>query len=251
MTAIKKSLIALLISISCGFSVFAQNTEDVSAPKLRDSKISERPKDHFVLQLGTVNWLQKPDSVSLSGLARNIGVYFMFDLPFKTDPRFSIGAGVGVGSDHVVFDKNAGRDLIINSRNGFQFKKNEGADASIKYRSIKLHTAYLEAPVEFRFMSKPATPQKSFKAAIGMKIGTLITAVDKTKFEQDAAGEGGYNVKIKDRRNFNSLRLAATARIGYGAFGAFVQYQLNDFIKEGLGPNEIRPLQFGITISGL
>jgi hypothetical protein len=250
MTIYKKSLVLLLISISSGFLVYGQSTEE-AAPKLRDSKISERPKDHFVLQIGTVNWLQKPDSISLKGLSRHIAVYFMFDLPFKTDPRFSIGAGVGVGSDHVIFDKNAGRDLVINSRNGFQFKKNEGADAGIKYRSIKLHTAYLEAPVEFRFMSKPATPHKSFKAAIGMKIGTLITAVDKTKFEKDAAGEGGYNVKIKDRRNFNSLRLAAMARIGYGPFGAFVQYQLNQFIKEGLGPNEIRPLQFGITISGL
>lgn len=251
MTFKHKSLLALLFNLFFGGLVQAQNTEEMTVGRLRDSKISERPKDHFVLQLGAVNWLEKPDSISLKGLSRSIGVYFMLDLPFKTDPRFSIGAGVGVGSDHVFFDKNAGRDLVTNSRNGFQFKKNEGADANIKYKSIKLHTAYLEAPVEFRFMSKPATPEKSIKVAVGMKIGTLVTAVDKTKFEKDVSGEGGYTMKIKDRRNFNSLRLVAMARIGYGAFGAFVQYQLNDFIKEGLGPNQIRPLQIGITISGL
>jgi len=251
MTSLQRPFLLIILSITFSFSVSAQPTDNLPDSKRTDTKLKERPKDHFVIQLGTVNWLQKPDSVSLSGLARHVGVYFMFDLPFKTDPRFSIGAGVGVGSDHVFFDKNAGRDLVINSRNGIQFKKNEGADAAIKYRSIKLHTAYLEAPIELRFMSKPETPHKSFKAALGMKIGTLITAVDKSKIEEDVLGEGGYNVKIKDRRNFNSLRLAAMARIGFGAFGAFVQYQLNDFIKEGLGPNEIRPLQFGITISGL
>ena len=90
-----------------------------------------------------------------------------------------------------------------------------------------------------------------FRSAVGMKVGTLITAVDKTRFQRDAAGNGPYNLKIKDRANFNNLRLAATARIGYGNFGAFVQYQLNDFIKEGRGPNEIRPLVVGIVISGL
>ena len=58
-------------------------------------------------------------------------------------------------------------------------------------------------------------------------------------------------MKIKDTRHFNSLRFVGTARVGYGNFGAFVQYQLNDFIREGQGPNQIRPLHIGITISGL
>jgi hypothetical protein len=233
-----------------GISVFGQEIKVAPPKKSKVFNISDRPKDHFVLQLANVNWLEKPDSFAISGLSRSAGVYFMFDLAFKTDPRFSLGAGVGVGSDHVFFDKGAGRDLVITS-GGVQFKKNEGAAADIRYRSIKLHTAYLEAPLEFRFMHKPDQPHKSFKFALGMKVGTLITAVDKTRFERDAEGNGGYNLKIKDRSNFNNLRLAATARIGYGIFGAFVQYQLNDFIKDGSGPNQIRPLHIGITISGL
>ena len=212
---------------------------------------TDRPKDHFLLQLGTVNWLQRPDTFATKGFARSVGVYLMYDLAFKTDPRFSIGLGVGVGADHVFFDKDAGKDLVINNIGGVQFKKHSGADTANVYKSIKLHTAYLEAPLELRFMSNPNQPNKSFKAAIGMKVGTLITAVDKTRFQRDAEGNGPYNLKIKDRSNFNNLRLAATARLGYGNFGAFVQYQLNDFIKEGRGPNEIRPLVFGIIISGL
>ena len=233
-----------------GISVFGQEMKVSSKKRSKVFNISDRPKDHFMLQLANVSWLEKPDTFALKGLSRSIGVYFMFDLAFKTDPRFSIGVGAGVGSDHVFFDKGAGRDLVIN-QGSVQFKKNEGAAADIRYKSIKLHTAYLEAPLELRFMHKPDQPHKSFKFALGMKVGTLITAVYKTRFERDAEGNGGYNLKIKDRSNFNNLRLAATARIGYGIFGAFVQYQLNDFIKDGQGPNQIRPLHIGVTISGL
>jgi hypothetical protein len=241
----------LLIFVFFQGTTFAQEIAVPSKKKSKIFNISDRPKDHFMLQLANVSWLEKPDTFAVKGLSRSIGVYFMFDLAFKTDPRFSVGVGAGVGSDHVFFDKNAGRDLSINTRGGVQFKKHEGADAGIQYKSIKLHTAYLEAPVEFRFMHKPDKPHKSFKFAVGMKLGTIITAVDKTKYNRDANGNGGYTLKIRDISNFNSLRMAATARIGYGIFGAFVQYQLNDFIKEGRGPNQIRPLHIGITISGL
>jgi hypothetical protein len=148
-------------------------------------------------------------------------------------------------------DKNAERDLDLTGDNGIRFRKLTGADTNSRYKSIKLHTAYLEAPIELRFMNKPAQYNKSWKFALGMKIGTLVTAVDKTRFERDAAGNRNYNTKIKDRKNFNNLRLAGYARIGYGNFGLFFQYQLNDFIKEGQGPNQIRPFQAGITFSGL
>ena len=47
------------------------------------------------------------------------------------------------------------------------------------------------------------------------------------------------------------IRLAATARIGMGNFAIFGQYQVNDFIKEGQGPNQIRPLIVGLTLTGL
>jgi hypothetical protein len=45
--------------------------------------------------------------------------------------------------------------------------------------------------------------------------------------------------------------LAPTVRFGYGNIGIFGQYQLNDFIKEGQGPNLIRPFTVGIMLTGL
>lgn len=241
--------------LALGLTVFfAANSQEIDTKKKKDwSKINltNRPKDHLVFQIGYLNWLKTPDSISTKGLARSVNFYFMFDFPFKTDPRFSVGLGVGFGTDQMYFDKNAGRDLNLINSTAFRFSKNTGKDTAIKYRNIKLQTTYLEAPVELRYMVNPEKPNKSLKFAIGVKVGTLISAVDKTKFDSDADGNTKYNRKEKDRKHFNSLRLAPTARIGYGSFALFGQYQLNDFIKEGQGPNQIRPLTIGLTITGL
>lgn len=244
----KRVFLTFLLSGMFLLSAFAQ-TENGSG-ETRPT-LDNRPKDHLHFQLGSLFWLQTPDSVFTKGLSRSFNAYFSFDLPFKSDPRFSIGVGAGIGSDHMFFDKNAKKDLDITGDRGIRFRSLTGVDTNTIYKSIKLQTAYLEAPVELRFMNKPYQHQKSWKFAIGMKVGTLVTAVDKTRFERDAAGNRNYNLKVKDRKNFNNLRLAGYARIGYGNIGLFFQYQLNDFIKEGQGPNQIRPFQAGITFSGL
>ena len=232
-------------------SLQAQETEKKKKKDWSKVNLGSRPKDHLMLQVGYLNWLQKPDSIATAGFARTVNAYFSFDFPFKTDPRFSVGLGAGVGADNMFFDRNAGRNLNIVNSNGVTFAKNTGRDSVIRYKSIKLATVYLEAPIEIRYMLDPANPNKSLKFAVGMKIGTMISATDKTRFTQDAAGNTAYTLKEKDRKNFNTLRLAATARVGYGNFGLFAQYQLNDMIKEGQGPNQIRPFTIGITLTGL
>jgi hypothetical protein len=247
----KKLVSFCILSVMFNLAI-GQTLKDSSEKVVQPiSSIESRAKDHLHFQLGSVMWLQRPDSISSKGLSRSFNAYLFFDIPFKTDPRFSIGVGVGAGSDHIFFDKNGKRDLDITSDNGISYRRLTGADTNTRYKSIKLHTAYLEAPVELRFMSKPFQHHKSLKFALGMKIGTLVAAVDKTRFERDGVGNRNYNTKVKDRKNFNNLRVAGYARVGYGNFGLFFQYQLNDFIKEGQGPNQIRPFQAGFTFSGL
>jgi hypothetical protein len=246
----KKGIILLALLVSFGLA-FAQ--EKTAKPKKDWSKIdlSDRPKDHFLFQIGYLTWLQQPDTLVTGGIPRTANVYFSFDFPFKTNPQFSVGLGAGIGTDHMYFDKNAGRNLNIVNNTGFQFNRHSGTDTLNKYKSIKLQTAYLEAPIELRFTANPEKPNQSFKFALGVKIGTLLAAIDKTRFERDGAGQLQYATKEKGKKHFNSLRLAATARIGYGNFGLFAQYQINDFIKEGRGPNLIRPFTIGLTLSGL
>ncbi len=247
-----RRIILIMVLTLSNAALFAQETDP--AKKKKDwSKVnlSNRPKDHLMFQAGYLQWTQAPDSFAIKGLSRSANVYFSFDFIFKTDPRFSIGLGAGIGTDQVSFDKAAGRNLDIKNPTAFRYPKHAGRDTANRYRNVKLTTTYLEAPVELRFTTNPENPNKSFKIALGMKVGTLIGATHKTRFDTDGNGNQEYNMKIKDKKHFNNIRLAPIVRIAFGNIGLFAQYQLNDFIRQGQGPSQIKPLTIGLTLSGL
>jgi hypothetical protein len=57
-------------------------------------------------------------------------------------------------------------------------------------------------------------------------------------------------MKEKSKRFFNTNRISATARLGYGHFTLFGSYSLTPLFKEGLGP-KMNTLSLGLTLSGL
>ena len=205
-------------------------------------QLSGRSADHFMLQLGYNGWSGETNSIRTGGLSRTFNIYFMFDFPFKSNPHFSAAAGAGLGTDNMYF-KQTNIDLR-------KYPLSFNSDTTVSYKKYKLSTGFLEIPVELRYAANPMNFNKSFKVAIGMKVGTMIDAHTKAKITSDGSGNGGYTLKIRDRRNFNSTRLAATLRVGYGVFSVFGTYQINNFVKEGYGPN-IRPYTIGLCISGL
>jgi hypothetical protein len=216
------------------------------APKVKPDysklDLSKRASDHFMLQFGLASW-NKPDNITTKGFSRTFNGYFLFDFPFKTNPNLSVAIGPGVGSDNIFLDKMS---VDLNNRNGVTFTR----DTITKYKKNKITTAYLEAPVELRYSSKPDNMNSGWKFALGIKVGTLVDAKVKSKVDLDATGTGGYYIKEKDKRFFNSTRLSATARVGYGNFSFFGSYTITDFFKEGVGPS-VKPFSVGITLSGL
>jgi hypothetical protein len=210
--------------------------------------LSKRPADHFMFQLGYDNWAAKPDSMNIQGFNRSVNIYFMFDFPFKTDPRLSIGAGLGIGSSNIFFHQQEVLVAAIGNTT-LAFPSEEGGTHFKKY---KLVTTYLEAPVELRFAVDPEHMDKSWKFAVGAKIGLMLSAYTKGKTLQNNAGEtiSNYIEKESSKQYFSSPKLAATARISYGVFGVFGQFQVNSLIKASAGPS-VFPFSFGIMLSGL
>jgi hypothetical protein len=200
-----------------------------------------------MFQVGYDSWSGKPDSIHTKGFSRSFNAYLMFDFPFKTDPRFSVGVGAGIGTSNIYFDKMnvevAGLTQTLRFRNV--------ADTN-HFKKYKLATAYLEAPVELRFAANPANTNKSFKFALGAKVGLLLNVHNKgrTLLNKDGGTVNNYLLKESSKKYFNGNRICLTGRVGYGVFGLFGSYQVNAFIKEGLGPS-IRPYSIGLTISGL
>ncbi|MBI2730368.1 MAG: outer membrane beta-barrel protein [Sphingobacteriales bacterium] len=238
-----KKIILSLVLIA-GFLI--TNAQESPAPKKKKdwSKVDLSSKDHLMIQFGSYSWLKKPDSLNTGGFSKSFNMYFMFDYPFKTSPKFSVGLGVGIGSDNLFFKKT---NIDLKKADRLYFNK----DSVTSYKKYKLVNAFLEVPVELRYTADPENNSKSFKAALGLTIGTMINAHTKAKVTRDANNEGGYSIKVNDRVHFNNLRLATTARVGYGIFSLFGSYQLNQLIKDGSGPVDVRPLSIGLTISGL
>ena len=208
-----------------------------------------RAADHFMLQLATNFWNGTPDSISKyqKGFNRSANVYVMFDKAFKSNQKFSGAIGVGVSTANMYFDKMEVKIGAFNSELPFI-----RTDTGNHFKKYKLSTAYLEAPLELRFMSNPANPNKSFKGAVGIKIGTLVNVHTKGKLLENSAGTklNGFIVKESTRQYFNGTKLTATARVGYGIFTLFGAYGLTNVFKDGVAA-DVKAVQVGLTISGL
>jgi Outer membrane protein beta-barrel domain len=203
----------------------------------------------FMLQLTSDHWMGAPDSIKsrMKGLARGANVYVMLDQRFKGSPQWSVAFGLGVGTSNMYF-KNMVVD-IKSKTNTLPFRNVDSVDHFKKY---KLTTAFLEIPLELRFTFDPENESKSIKAALGVKVGTLLNVhtKGKTLLDKNGATLNSYTAKETGKGYFNSTRLAATARIGYGNFSLFGSYQLNNMFKDGVAA-EMKLFQIGLNLSGL
>ena len=176
----------------------------IESSKREWSKIdlSNRSNDHFMFQYGSDTWTGTNDSVSPKGFSRFFNAYIMIDKPFKTNPKFSIGLGVGIGSSNMFFE-NTYVDVKSLSRT-LPFKNVDTVD---HFKKFKLTTIFLEAPVELRFSSNPLHSSKSFKVALGAKIGTLIKAYTKGKnlVDKNDNTVNAYVAKESSKRFFETF----------------------------------------------
>ena len=226
-------------------SLLAQDT--TFKKKKEPISLAGRANDHFMIQLGVTNWAGKPDSITTKGFSKSFNVYFMFDFPFKTNPKLSMAFGPGISSDHILFDKT-----YVGIKDATQTLQFRDQSDTNHFKKTKLNTTYLEAPIEFRYSSNPLNSGKSFKFAIGAKVGTLIKAHTRNKDLENRNGNtlNSYMMKEASKRFFNTTRLVGTARVGLGHFSLYGSYQITTLFKEGVAA-DIRPFSIGLTISGL
>lgn len=249
-----KKLLFVLASSLFTYFLFAQDVPKETKLGKKDwskVKLTGRANDHFMIQYGIAGWAQKPDSIKTGGFSRSFNFYLMIDMPFKTDPRFSVAFGPGIGTDHIFFEKT--NVTIANHLGQLRFQNQKD---TTHFAKTKLVTAFLELPVELRFCMNPENSNKSFKVALGVKIGTLADVHTKSKKWEDKSGNtiSGFSDKFvqkqKDKYFFNGNRLSGTVRVGLGNLSLYGSYQLGSLVKEGLGPT-VKPYSIGFTISGL
>ncbi len=239
-----KKVFLLPLVITCCMTAMAQDNPHTKTKKKID--LSGRTNDHLMVQFGGTRWNSLPDTILKKGFSHSFNIYAMLDFPFKSNPRISVAIGPGIGSDHMTFTKTY---IGIKDKTSTLYFTNQ-QDTNY-YKKSTLVTAYLEAPVELRFSSKPETGN-GVKAAIGIKVGTLINAHTRNVKYSNRAGTllNNYILKEESKNFFNKTRFCATARVGYSHFSVFASYQLNPVFRTGAGP-DVKPVTIGLTISGL
>jgi hypothetical protein len=240
-----KKILSLFICAALTTSLFAQ-TDPEPVKKKEPINLSNRANDHFLVQLGYTKWAGIPDTINTAGLSKSINVYFMFDFPFKTNPKLSMAFGPGIASDHMLFTKtNVGiKDLTP----AIRFTN---AGDTNHFKKTKLATVYVEAPIEFRYSADPMTG-KGLRTAIGIKVGMLMNAHTRnTKFQNKGGTSiNDFTLKEASKSFFNKTRISFMGRVGLGHISLYGSYQLTPLFKDGQGP-EVRPFSVGITLSGI
>ena len=235
--------------IFLGHAVFAQS--DTSGKKkvtYASLNLANRANDHFMIEFSYDNWVGKTDSMRTTGFCRGFAFYFMYDFPFKTDPHFSVGAGIGIDASNVYFvQTNVGVATQGNVTLAFTSTAN-----SDHFKKYKLVITNLDVPLELRYAFNPENTNKSWKIALGVKAGLLLSTYTKGKNLENAAGQviNSYIEKQSSTRYFNQGRLVSTLRVNFGWAGVFGTYQLTPLIKNGSGPT-VNPYSVGIVLSGL
>jgi hypothetical protein len=245
-----KNVLALAILICVTTSANAQLLDTTEVVK---TVFAPRPRitsgDHLMIQLSNNIWTGLPDSIDsrTRSFNKGVNVYLMLNKPFRGNNKMALGIGIGVSNSNMFFKKT-----FVDINANVPILPFIAADSINHFKKYKVATTYLEVPLELRFSSKPENPNKSVKAALGIKGGFLINAHTKgvTLQDKNDATLNSYTEKITSKSYFNSNRISATARVGYGIFSIFGSYSITNVFKDAVAA-DTKLLQFGLSISGL
>lgn len=118
-------------------------------------------------------------------------------------------------------------------------------DTVNNYSKNKLKASYITVPLLLEFNTNKDN-DKGFYLAAGVVGGYKIGSRYKQIYEVN-----GNRIKSvqKDDYNLNPFKLDATARLGYGTWGAFVNYSLLPVFNAGATKVEAFPLTAGLTLN--
>ena len=160
---------------------------------------------------------------------------FEKDIPVFSD-YVKLATGLGVEWNNYVFNNNT--RLVDNPDTIFGYN-----DSLVKFDKSKLGLIYLNLPILLQFNTN-ADPKKAFHISAGMIISYNIQA--KTTLEYDL-NKNSHTDKNYGDFHVNPLRYGLTARVGYGNFKIFADYNLSSLFVKDEGP-ELYPFTVGICV---
>lgn len=235
----------------------------VSAKIISHTEVSKVSRDHFLIEFGYANWAKigtrpLPDQrqMSIYAFPWQVSVYGMYDFLIKGFPYMSVGVGAGFNWDRAYFKRTL---LIIDPAqapvlpNGTLPYADIYTAEDLYYESSNLSTVGLQAPLELRFTTRPENYNKGFKAALGIRLGYLISAYSTSKTLKNNSGQTLTNAEqiISTTDFFNNFQATSVLRIGWGNMHLFGTFSLTPLFDNRANTPDFRVWSVGIGLNGL
>jgi hypothetical protein len=241
-----KKEVFLVIILMVSFSyVFAQNENNENVPTVKSEKFSTG------MDVFTDIWMNVPDNITAKTINIGTNYYFTYNSPIGKSGKtpFSFAIGIGLGTHN--FHSNALPKVDTNNISYFDKIPDSvtinGDIHKVNYKKNKISIAYFDIPMEFRYKSK-----SEFRAALGFKIGFLLSSHTKYKgdeymdFNNDNQFDS-YSVKMNKIPNIESMRYGIKAEVGYKWINVMGYYSLSSLFKDGKGPDTY-PISVGLAL---
>ncbi len=254
----KKTIFSILIGIYSFTNVTAGNLT-VSGEKDKKEKTEDKDGKKttaqpdvpgaLVIEVANNILTNAPETMNLNQWASwTVNIYYMYEFPFG-ESSFSFNPGMGLGLETYRFEQNFTLTTTTGDFNTEVTLLSSILPNATDYRKSSWGIYYFDIPFEFRWYADKEFKRKSFKLALGGKVGFRIDS--KTKIVYDEY-DNKKKQKQKQNFNFNSPRYGAYARVGFGAISLYYYYSITEVFINKRGPDETRAktMMVGISISG-
>jgi len=160
---------------------------------------------------------------------------FEKDIPIVSD-YFKLATGLGIEWNNYIFTNNV--RLSSDSAKIYGY-----TDTLVKFDKSKLGLTYINLPILFQINTN-ADPKIAFHLSFGVIVSYNIRA--KTKLVYDINDKTNRDRVVGDY-HVNPLRYGLTARVGYGNFKIFADYNLSSLFVKDEGP-DLYPFTVGICL---
>ena len=182
-------------------------------------------------------WIDTPDSISTRIINQGVNALATYNFPIgESNISFSAGAGISVHNTYM--------DALplLDTSGATYLQSFKSLYPSLDYKRIKITTAFLDFPFEFRLKTK-----SDFKVALGFKGGLNISSHLKYKGDNYMAGtDSEMKIKFDDVANIENYHAGFTMRLGWKWINIYGYYSMSKLFKDGEGP-EMYPISLGIS----
>ena len=240
----------MVLLIFLAHAVFAQaDSAKTGKKKLTYASLNlkNRANDHFMIEFSYDNWVGKTDSMNTTGFCRGFAFYFMYDFPFKSDPHFSVGVGIGINASNIFFDKT---DVGVSHSETRPWPSGIPANGII-LKNINSYSPTWKCPLNSVMPLIRPIPTKAGKSPWVLKPGYCSAPIPRVRTWKTRVDRS--SISILKRKVPPVLQYRPHRR--YGPRQLWLDrciraLQLTPLIKNGAGPT-VNPYSIGIVLSGL